>query len=223
MRKARAARVLYSIFFQPYFSMASMAQDSVGGHPLLERERILSLDMLRGFAVPGILVMNIQAFSQVFQAYLNPTAPGGGIQGPGYWVWLGSLYPFREMAPKHLLVVGILVLCFGLALSLASGSSMPFWPAQQVAAFERGVWQASARDTAVQIAGYRGGWLAQMPFRATESLLSETSGFLFLTLWRAGGLMLVGVALYQLGLLTLTASAHHSFMDTLRRRQGVTI
>ena len=86
MRKAPAARVLYSIFFQPYFSMASMAQDSVGAHPLLERERILSLDMLRGFAVLGILVMNIQAFSQIFQAYLNPTAPGGGIQGPGYWV-----------------------------------------------------------------------------------------------------------------------------------------
>jgi hypothetical protein len=33
--------------------MASMAQDSVGAHPLLERERILSLDMLRGFRRAG--------------------------------------------------------------------------------------------------------------------------------------------------------------------------
>jgi uncharacterized protein len=280
MRKAPAARVLYSIFFQPYFSMASMAQDSVGAHPLLERERILSLDMLRGFAVLGILVMNIQAFSQIFQAYLNPTAPGGGIQGPGYWVWLGShlladekmmaifcmlygagivlltsrierrgappwpiflrrsfwllifglmhayllwsgdilvsyaicgllVYPFRKMAPKRLLVIGILVLCFGSALSLAAGWTMPFWPAQQVAAFEQGVWQPSARDVAAQVAGYRGGWLAQMPFRATESFLSETSGFLFLTLWRAGGLMLVGMALYKVGMLTGSLSLRY--------------
>ena len=39
--------------------------------PVLERERILALDLLRGFAVLGILVMNIQAFSQVFAAYLK--------------------------------------------------------------------------------------------------------------------------------------------------------
>jgi len=55
---------------------------------------------------------------------------------------------------------------------------------------------------AAQIAAYRGGWLAQMPQRALESFESQTSGLFFLTLWRAGGLMLVGMALYKWGLIT---------------------
>jgi uncharacterized membrane protein YeiB len=40
--------------------------------PVLERERILALDLLRGFAVLGILVMNIQGFAEFFAAYQNP-------------------------------------------------------------------------------------------------------------------------------------------------------
>ena len=44
--------------------------------PTTQSERILSLDVLRGFAVLGILVMNIQHFSMVGAAYFNPTAYG---------------------------------------------------------------------------------------------------------------------------------------------------
>ena len=33
--------------------------------PLTQSERIVSLDVLRGFAVLGILVMNIQAFAMI--------------------------------------------------------------------------------------------------------------------------------------------------------------
>ncbi|MFT4926037.1 MAG: hypothetical protein ACI8WB_002135 [Phenylobacterium sp.] len=40
------------------------------------QQRIVSLDVLRGFALMGILVMNIQAFGIPFAAYLNPTAFG---------------------------------------------------------------------------------------------------------------------------------------------------
>ena len=42
--------------------------------------RIHSLDLLRGFAVLGILIMNITSFSQVNIAYMNPTI-GAGIEG----------------------------------------------------------------------------------------------------------------------------------------------
>jgi len=57
--------------------------------PTTQSERILSLDVLRGFAVLGILVMNIQHFSMVGAAYFNPTAYGD-LTGLNYVVWLLS-------------------------------------------------------------------------------------------------------------------------------------
>ena len=36
------------------------------------KDRYISLDVLRGFAVLGILVMNIQNFSMIPAAYINP-------------------------------------------------------------------------------------------------------------------------------------------------------
>lgn len=241
--------------------------------PVLERERILALDLLRGFAVLGILVMNIQGFAEIFAAYQNPTAYPHSLEGADYWVWLVShlmadekmmaifcmlygaglvlltsriearaqrpwpiflrrslwllifglmhayllwsgdilvtyaicgvlVYPFRDLAPKRLLAISLAVVSVASILALAGGWSMQFWSARQVAAFMQDVWQPTAQQTAAQIAGYRGGWLAQMPFRAQESIVAETSGLVFQTLWRAGGLMLAGMALYKLGLLT---------------------
>ena len=57
--------------------------------PVSERERIVSLDVLRGVALLGILVMNIQAFSMIHAAYLNPTAYGS-LEGANGAVWLIS-------------------------------------------------------------------------------------------------------------------------------------
>ena len=244
----------------------------------MERERILALDLLRGFAVLGILVMNVQGFAEIFAAYQNPTAYPHSLEGVDYWVWLVShlladekmmaifcmlygaglvlltsriearaqrpwpiflrrsfcllifglmhayllwsgdilvsyaicgvlVYPFRKLAPKRLLAIGLVVVGMASVLALAGGWSMPFWSGRQVAGFMQDVWQPTAQQTAAQIAGYRGGWLTQMPFRAEESFITETSGLVFATLWRAGGLMLVGMALHKLGLLTGSLSA----------------
>ena len=51
-------------------------------------KRILSLDVLRGVAVLGIIIMNIQSFSMISAAYINPTAYGDltGIN-KAVWVW----------------------------------------------------------------------------------------------------------------------------------------
>ncbi len=49
--------------------------------------RIDSLDVLRGFAILGILVMNIQAFSMVTVQYVNPTL-AGPMMGLDLWLWL---------------------------------------------------------------------------------------------------------------------------------------
>ncbi|MEO1049317.1 MAG: DUF418 domain-containing protein [Bacteroidota bacterium] len=52
-------------------------------------ERIISLDVIRGFAILGILLMNIQSFSMIGQAYLNPMAYGD-MTGLNKWVWILS-------------------------------------------------------------------------------------------------------------------------------------
>ena len=41
--------------------------------------RIHSIDLLRGFAILGILIMNITNFSQVNIAYMNPTIGAGSV------------------------------------------------------------------------------------------------------------------------------------------------
>lgn len=55
--------------------------------PVREPERIGFLDLLRGFAVCGILAMNIQSFSMPGAAYFNPLAYGD-FTGVNYLVWL---------------------------------------------------------------------------------------------------------------------------------------
>lgn len=55
----------------------------------METERIASLDVLRGFAVLGILLMNIQSFSMPSTAYINPTTYGD-LSGINCWAWIFS-------------------------------------------------------------------------------------------------------------------------------------
>lgn len=57
--------------------------------PVETSDRIESLDVLRGFAVLGILVMNIQAFAMPGAAYFNPTAYGD-LNGLNFFTWLAS-------------------------------------------------------------------------------------------------------------------------------------
>lgn len=55
--------------------------------PVRAASRIDSLDVLRGFAVLGILVMNIQSFGLPMMAYMNP-AIYGDFTGVEYWIWV---------------------------------------------------------------------------------------------------------------------------------------
>lgn len=54
--------------------------------PVEESDRIVSLDVLRGVAVLGILVLNIQSFAMISGAYMNPNAYGS-LDGANGWVW----------------------------------------------------------------------------------------------------------------------------------------
>ena len=58
-------------------------------------ERIQSLDLIRGIAILGILIMNITSFSSISMAYLNPNL-GPGIEGYNAWIY-GFSYLFADM------------------------------------------------------------------------------------------------------------------------------
>lgn len=87
--------------------------------------RVGLLDILRGFAILGILLMNIQSFGLVSGAYLNPKALGEP-PAADYLVWLAT----------HLLIdekfIAILTMLFGAGLILMSERSK-----LSVAEFER--------------------------------------------------------------------------------------
>ena len=60
-------------------------------NPVTGKERIVSLDVLRGVAVLGILLMNIVAFSMVTSAYDLPTVYND-MAGADWWTWLTLHY-----------------------------------------------------------------------------------------------------------------------------------
>lgn len=73
--------------------------------------RIHSLDLLRGFALLGILIMNIISFSHIGAGYINPTV-GAGIEGYNGIIH-GFSYMFADMR-----FMGLFSLLFGAGLIL---------------------------------------------------------------------------------------------------------
>ncbi|WP_286232692.1 DUF418 domain-containing protein [Thalassotalea sediminis] len=57
--------------------------------PTQASERLVAIDLIRGVALLGILIMNIQAFSMIFSAYSNPTTYGD-LSGINYYVYYFS-------------------------------------------------------------------------------------------------------------------------------------
>ncbi|MCH8807450.1 MAG: DUF418 domain-containing protein [Planctomycetes bacterium] len=79
--------------------------------PVAQAERIRSLDVLRGFALLGILIMNIQVFAMIFAAYFNPHAYGD-LTGPNYAVWWLS----HVLADRKLMTIFSMLFGAGIVL-----------------------------------------------------------------------------------------------------------
>jgi uncharacterized protein len=69
-------------------------------------ERIASIDVLRGVAVLGILVMNVRNFSMPLFAFENPTVPRG-FNWPDFLTWLVADVIFQDK------MIGIFSMLFG--------------------------------------------------------------------------------------------------------------
>jgi len=243
--------------------------------PVRLGERIVSLDVLRGVAIMGILVMNVQSFSMIEAAYLNPTAYGDltglnrlvwmlshlladlkfisifsmlfgagvvlfsnrlearGIAPAGlhyrrvFWLlviglahgfllWYGDIlavyglvalvaYLFRRVRPTVLAVVGVIVLAVSSGLYALGGASVQYMPPEALEGFAL-FWQPTAETMATELAAYRGPWIEQMPQRGAAMITSLTVVFLFNHVWRVGGMMLLGMALFKWGVLSAERS-----------------
>lgn len=64
-------------------------------NPIAASERIKAIDVLRGFALLGILPVNMIAFAHVGAAYQNPSV-AGGYDGINYLVWLVTHFIFEN-------------------------------------------------------------------------------------------------------------------------------
>ncbi|KAA3656829.1 MAG: DUF418 domain-containing protein, partial [Chloroflexi bacterium] len=133
-----------------------------------------------------------------------------------YLLWYGDIlvtyalvamvvYFFRKLSPRWLIGLGIVTLGLGMFLQLFTAVGMPNLPPELLAEFEAG-WQPSAKIVAAETAVYQNTWLAQMTDRVPASIEMQTTAFLFSGMWRAGGLMLIGMALFKLGILTAQRS-----------------
>jgi len=240
--------------------------------PITSEERIRSLDVLRGFALLGILVMNIQCMSMIETAYFNPTSYGDfeGINRAvwavchvfgdqkfmalfsmlfgagivvfatrleekgrrpaglhyrhafwlivfgclhGYLLWYGDIlftygicalvaYLLRRLPPIWLLLLGFVLLGFCSLLYLFFGWGIPTLAPEKIAEMEALMWTPTAEAVTKEVAAYRGGFGEQMGHRALASLGMQTEAFFVYLAWRAGGLMLIGMAFYKWGILS---------------------
>jgi uncharacterized protein len=237
--------------------------------PVTEKERIVSIDVLRGFALLGILPMNIQYFSMISAAYMNPTTYGD-LHGANLWVWVlchvladekfmaifsmlfgagillmtsrveaagkrsaplhyrrmgwltlfglahayllwsGDIlftygmcgmvvYLCRKWKPRRLLIVGLLTLAVAPAILTGEGIWSRHWTLKQVQTASEQLWAPTPAMVANEVVAYRGSWTEQMRVRAVDSAQMQTVFFVLFTFWRAAGLMLVGMALFQWG------------------------
>ena len=79
--------------------------------PTIQNQRLVNLDVIRGVAVLGILLMNIQAFAMIFSAYSNTTSYGD-LTGINYWVY----YLCHLFADQKFMTIFSVLFGVGLAL-----------------------------------------------------------------------------------------------------------
>lgn len=97
--------------------------------PVQPQARLATLDVVRGLAVLGILVMNVVEFGQPLRAYDNP-AMGGGSEGVDLWTWFVqiSLFDGRMRALFSMLFgAGLVLITERMETSGRAASAVDLW------------------------------------------------------------------------------------------------
>lgn len=131
-----------------------------------------------------------------------------------YFIWIGDIlvsyalcsfipFLFRNSHWQTAFFSGIVML---MVPSIVFAGLMPMMPAEASAEIAA-QWSPDADALAEEVAVYQGGWLGQIANRAPLALENQIGGFLMLVMWRAGGMMLIGLGLYRQGFLRGSLSA----------------
>lgn len=134
-----------------------------------------------------------------------------------YGLWHGDIlvtyaicgclaFPLWRRSIRTLVIVGIL--WFSISSLLMSLGGLQLVNAPEQVLYEQGLTFPTAQETAQEIASYRSGWIEQMELRAYQAFSLQTDGLLFVLIWRATGLMLLGMALYKSGFLSALWTSH---------------
>jgi uncharacterized protein len=133
-----------------------------------------------------------------------------------YLLWYGDMlvvlalcgalvFFFRRLSPRWLLVLGAVVFATASALSWALTWSVA--QSDPVAlTLWREQWTPGPELIALEIAQYRGGWAEQMAHRVPAAWETHTWSFAIRLSWQMTGLMLLGMALFKLGVLSAARS-----------------
>jgi uncharacterized protein len=107
----------------------------------------------------------------------------------------------RRLSPGWLLLLAGLVFANASVLSMAlTWSTAQSDPVAMILWTEQ--WTPRPEAIALELAQYRGGWLEQMAHRVPAAWESQTWTFAMRVFWQTTGLMLLGMALFKLGVLT---------------------
>lgn len=134
----------------------------------------------------------------------------------GYLLWIGDIlywygmcglvvYWFKGLSPRWLIGLGLTFIAVPFLILLAGGLTIDQWPEAELAATVADM-NPPESALAAEVSDYRGGWLTQMRQRVPETFEMQTSVFLFWALGRVLGLMLLGMALFKLGVLSAKRS-----------------
>jgi uncharacterized protein len=129
-----------------------------------------------------------------------------------YLLWYGDMlvplamtgafvFFVRRLSPRKLLVLGALAFATATALSLTFTSSTAQSDPEALALW-RAQWTPRPDVINLELARYRGGWAAQMAHRVPAALETQTLDFATRLFWQMAGLMLMGMALFKLGVLS---------------------
>jgi uncharacterized protein len=239
--------------------------------PVSTRDRIETLDVLRGFALLGILAMNIRAMAAPLGAYMYPyalfdfTGPSRAaylftavafdlkmmglfsmLFGVGvllyadkptetgrpprrlwfrrmawllviglihsYLIWDGDiLVPYalcgllllwwaRRLSARWLAAGAILMLLIGAMLTVGHGLSWNSMPDEERAK-EAEIFMPTREQAQQQLTTMLGSYTGVVAHRAPFVFMTQTMFFALFFLWRCGGMMLLGMALYKAGFL----------------------